>query len=404
MTVQPEDHGFVSDRLDQMAGPGRAYVDRGEMPFAMTQVAHRGEVVFADVYGKADVVRDVAATPDTIVRIYSMTKPITSVALMQLYERGALLLEDPVAKFIPAFADTQVWNGGTQQSPATRAPSRPMTIKDLLTHTAGLTYGFRWQHPLDGIYRDKGLGNLALPGVTLEEMCTQLAALPLLHDPGAKFNYSMATDVVGRVVEVASGQPLDRYVEANITGPLGMVDTGFHVRDGQGDRLAALYIRGRNGLSEVDNPSTSAYQQPPSMFSGGGGMVSTLGDYQRFLNMLVGGGETEGVRILGGRTLRYMALNHLPEGRSMNQMNQTIFEPDHMAGLGFGLGFAVITDPASHSAVSSPGEFSWGGMASTFMWVDPVHEVTALFLTQLMPSSQYPIRRELRAAISQAML
>lgn len=395
---------LLSDRLARIGNVGRRHVDAGRIPCSVVQLAVEGEPVYTDVYGMADVERSVPVSEDTIFRIYSMTKPITSAVLMSLYEEGEFLLEDPVDRFLPSFADMLVWSGGSDMSPSSRPAATRMTVKDLLTHTSGLTYGFVRQHPLDAIYRNQGLGDFAPHDNSLDDAVRKLGELPLLFDPGTSWNYSMATDVCGAVIEAIVGKPLDQVFRERVFDPLGMPDTGFQVPEGDADRLAALYLpTPSGGMALFEDPVRSAYLKPPVMLSGGGGLVSTLGDYQKFCDLLLGGGEAHGHRLLGPRTLSYMASNHLPNGVLLNDLGQSLFSEVSMEGTGFGLGFSVVEDPPASGAVCTRGEFAWGGAASTAFWIDPVERLTVMFLTQLLPSSTYPMRRELRAAVYAAL-
>jgi len=403
--MTPEELGFDSNRLDHIGAMGRRYVDQGKIPCSVVQVARRGEVVYRNAYGQADIATQAPVSEDTIFRIYSMTKPITSIVLMQLYEEGELLLENPVERYLPAFANMQVWAGGSDQAPQTVPASRAMTIRDILTHTSGLTYGFFRQHPLDAIYREHKLGDFVMPPFSLSEAIEKLGSLPLLFEPGTSWNYSMSTDVCGAVIEAITGQTLVEVFQERIFDPLGMPDTGFWVHGDNAGRLASNYARGGNGkLVEIDSAASSPYLRRPEMLSGGGGLVSTLDDYQRFCSMLLAGGTLDGTRVIGRKTLDYMAQNHLPGGALLNDLGQSLFSEVSMDGQGFGLGFSVMMDPAACGTVSSKGEFAWGGAASTAFWIDPVEELTAIFLTQLIPSSTYPLRRQLRAAVYQALL
>ncbi|MEM9200405.1 MAG: serine hydrolase domain-containing protein [Actinomycetota bacterium] len=396
--------GFDQDRLRRVAALADRYVADGKFAGAQVQVAHRGEVALRHTVGRADVATDRPLADDALYRIYSMTKPITSVALMQLYEQGDVLLEDPVAAYIPEFAEPQVYVGGSLTAPQTRPAQTVMTVKDVLAHTSGLTYGFFFQNNVDAMYRDDNLGNFGLPEVTLEEGMKQLAAKPLVFDPGTAWNYSMSTDVCGRLVEVLSDSSLDTYLNEHVLGPLGMIDTAFDVPADKADRFTSNYMRtAAADLTLVESFDSSRYLQPATFLSGGGGLVSTIDDYQRFVDMLGNGGELDGHRIIGRKTLEYMTLNHLPGGKTLNELGQSTFSEAVMDGMGFGLGFSSLVDPARNGAVSSFGEFAWGGAASTAFWVDPVEEVTCVFMTQFMPSSAYPIRRELKATVYQAL-
>jgi len=396
--------GFDSQRLASVSALVDRYVAEGKLAGAQVQVAHRGEVALRHTVGRADVASDRPLGDDAIYRIYSMTKPITSIALMQLYEQGRVLLEDPVSAYIPEFAEMQVFTGGTPTAPKVRPAQTAMTVKDVLTHASGLTYGFFFQNNLDAMYRQDRLGDFQLPDYTLEEGMRRLASKPLAFDPGTAWNYSMSTDVCGRLVEVISGMALDEYFAEHITGPLGMVDTAFHVPADKKHRFTSNYaLTPDEPLLIVDSFDASPYLSPPVFLSGGGGLVGTVDDYQRFVDMLLNGGELDGRRIIGRKTLEYMTINHLPEGKTLNELGQSLFSEAVMEGMGFGLGFSTLVDPARNGAVSSSGEFAWGGAASTAFWVDPAEEITCVFMTQLMPSSSYPLRRELKATVYQAL-
>jgi CubicO group peptidase (beta-lactamase class C family) len=280
-----------------------------------------------------------------------------------------------------------------------------MTIKDLFTHTSGLTYGFLNAHPVDALYRAQGVGGMANEG-TLEDMIEQLAELPLQFSPGARWNYSVATDVLGYLVQKLADRDLDEYIRETITGPLGMADSGFAVPAADYERLAACYERvpGTDTYRLQDDPLTSPYRNRPTFLSGGGGMVSTIDDYHRFTLMLLNRGELDGERILGRKTVEYMTLNHLPGNRDLAAMGQPTFSETSYDGIGFGLGFSVVIDPAAANVLDSVGEYAWGGAASTYFFVDPAEELIVIFMTQLLPSSSYPVRRQLKALVYQAIV
>jgi len=348
--------------------------------------------------------------PDSLWRIYSMTKPTTSVAAMMLYEEGGFELTDPVSAFIPAFADVRVFTGGSDLRPVTVPATEPVRIWHLLTHTAGLTYGFLRAHPVDARYREAGFEWGQPRGMDLAGCCDAWATQPLLFQPGTEWNYSVATDVLGRVVEVASGQPLDEFFAQRIFGPLGMTDSAFYVRAEDQPRLAALYTRSpQNGTAIRMDAMGNAALREPTFLSGGGGLVSTAADYNRFTQMLLQrpdspAGELDGVRLLNPRTVAYMASNHLPGNADLETFGRPLYAETNFAGVGFGLGFAVVIDSVANKSLSSTGEFNWGGAASTAFWVDPAEQVTATFFTQLMPSSAYPIRPQLRQLVYQALV
>jgi len=349
---------------------------------------------------------------DTIFRIYSMTKPITSVALMTLYEEGRFQLDDPVSRFLPELGGLRVWDDGTPLSFRTVPAERDITVRDLLTHTAGFTYGFMGRHPLDALYRRRGIEGRAVlapqegaPSTDLAEMVGKLGDLPLLFAPGSRWSYSVATDVCGHLIEKLSGQSFDAFLSERVLGPLEMVDTGFSVTPDQADRLASCYAcTAAHPLVEVDAPASSSYRTPPTYLSGGGGLVSTAADYLRFALMLLNGGELDGTRILGRKTVEYMTVNHLPTGGDLASMGQRVFSETTYEGIGFGLGFSVVLDPVKAAVVGSAGEYAWGGAASTTFWVDPREELVVLLLTQLLPSSTYPIRRQMKALTYQALI
>tara|TARA_B100000470_G_scaffold101218_1_gene78173 strand:- start:774 stop:1778 length:1005 start_codon:yes stop_codon:yes gene_type:complete len=333
-----------------------------------------------------------------------MSKPITSVALMMLYEEGKFQLDDPVSKFIPRWSDLNVYEHGENETMVTSPMTVPLTVKHLLTHTSGLTYGFMNSHPVDAMYRNASIGG-DRQGSTLEDMIDDLAGIPITFTPGSRWNYSVATDVCGYLVQLFSDTDLDVFVRERITEPLEMNDAGYQVRSSSKDKFAACYRYKRGGGFELqDDPTTSPYHQRPTFLSGGGGMVATVDDYGRFAQMLLNRGELDGHRILGRKTVEYMATNHMPGNVDLAAMGQPVFSETSYHGIGFGLGFSVVLDPAAAGVLDSPGEFAWGGAASTYFWVDPLEDMTVVFLTQLLPSSTHPIRRELKTLIYQAIV
>ena len=397
--------GFSGERLARIDRfLQEKYIGPGRMPCAQFLLARKGEVVHETVLGNRDVERGTALTADTVFRIYSMTKPVTSVALMTLVEEGLIALDDPVAKHIPAWKDLAVFAAGVAPGFMTTPVARPMQVVDLLRHTSGLTYGFQSRTNIDAAYRKLKVDDV-YAGHDLEGFIDMLAKLPLEFSPGEAWNYSVATDVCGYLVQKVSGKPLDQALRERIFEPLKMVDTGFHVREDQRGRLGACYnATPQGGLKLQDDPQTSTYLKPPSFLSGGGGLVSTAADYMRFANMLLNGGELNGARILAPKTIQLMASNHLPGGKDLTELSRSLFSESTNAGVGFGLGFAVVFDPPKTLIACSMGEYYWGGAASTAFWVDPVEQVTAVFMTQLLPSSSYPIRRELRTLTYAALM
>jgi CubicO group peptidase (beta-lactamase class C family) len=405
--ADPAEVGLDPARLDRIDRYFRRYVDDGRLPGWLITVSRQGRLAHVSGYGSRDLEAGLPVETDTLWRIYSMTKPITSIAAMMLYEEGAFGLNDPVSAFIPSFADAAVYVAGSDVKPLTVPATEPVRIWHLLTHTAGLTYGFHRVHPVDARYRDAGFEFGWPRGMDLAQCCDAWAAQPLLFQPGAEWNYSVATDVLGRVVEVASGQTLDEFFSARILGPLGMTDTGFWVDEADMGRVAALYTPGAGALRRLDQMGRIAHR-PPRVLSGGGGLISTAADYHRFAQMLLDrpgspGGELDGVRLLGPRTVAYMTRNHLPGGADLETFGRPLNAEAPFRGVGFGLGFAVVIDVAAGKTLGSAGEYSWGGLASTAFWVDPAEELTVGFFTQLMPSSSYPIRPQLRQLVYQAL-
>jgi len=416
--VLPAKVGLDQDRLGRVSTWLEQQVIKQRVAGASLLLCRRGQPAFFAAVGASDIETGRVFSEDTIVRIFSMTKPITTVAAMMLYEQGCFQLDHPVSRYLPAFADTPVWSGG--DITATVAQQTPMTIRQLMTHTAGLTYGFMQQNVIDAEYRGRGLEQRR--SVKLADWVDSLADIPLLCQPGSQWNYSVATDVLGRLVEIWSGLSLAEFFRAHICGPLGMVDTGFSVPADQTSRFAALYgpSSGQTmasvaaggvshedrmgGLRLIESADDSDYLKPPEFFSGGGGLVSTMSDYARFCQMLMNRGELDGTRLLSGKTVEFMRLNQLPNNGDMASMGQPVWSETSYEGIGFGIGWAVVLDPVKAHIIASVGEHHWGGAASTFFWLDPEEELFVIFLTQLIPSSTYPIRRELRSRIYQALV
>ena len=403
--VDAAEAGFATDRLARIDRHFAKYVDDGRLPGWLIAVARGGRLAHLSAYGKRDVESGAPVETDTLWRIYSMTKPITSVAAMMLYEEGAFELKDPIHRWIPSFKDAQVYRQGSTLNAVTEPMTEPIRIWHLLTHTSGLTYGFHHAHPVDAMYRNAGYEWGAPPGKDLAAACDDWAALPLLFQPGSEWNYGVSTDVLGRIVEVASGMSLDAFFQTRIFEPLGMSETGFFVDEAEHDRIGGLYVRNpADGKAIRYDAMGNAALSKPTLFSGGGGLVSSAHDYHRFAQMLLRGGELDGVRLLGTRTVEYMTENHLPGGASLEEFGRPLFSETTFAGMGFGLGFSVLENAAENKVLGSVGEFAWGGAASTAFWVDPVEDLTALFFTQLLPSSTYPIRTQLKALVYQALV
>lgn len=413
--ASPESVGMSKAALDRVdAHLKNRYIDAGRFPGTHLLVYRRGKVAHSSVQGFADLERKLPVKDDTIYRIYSMTKPLTSVAFMMLVEEGLVAIDEPVAKYIPEWKDLGVFVAGTAPAFLTRPPSRPMLIVDLLRHTAGLTYGFQQRSNVDAAYRTEKIGEVEKSG-TLQTMVDALAKIPLEFSPGEAWNYSVATDVLGYLVGKISGMPFEQFLKARILDPLGMTDTDFHVPASKAHRFAACYSadpgggmtfhagQRREGLTLQDDPATSSFLSPPSFISGGGGLCSTVSDYLTFCRALLNGGELGGVRLIGPKTLALMTSNHIPGRRSLPEVSRSLFSEAAYNGIGFGLGFAVTMRPSETLVAGSPGEYNWGGAATTSFWIDPAEELITIFMTQVLPSSAYPLRRELRSMVYAAI-
>lgn len=404
-TIAPSEVGLDAQRLQRIERHFANYVERGALAGWQVAITRHGKLAYTAVHGHSDREADRQVQPDTLWRIYSMTKPITSVAALSFLEEGAFELTDPVSRWIPGFADVRVWAGGTPQAPKTVPAMEPIRMWHLLTHTSGLTYGFMNAHPVDALYRAHGFDFDSPSSPDLATSAEEWARLPLLFQPGSEWAYGVSTDVLGRVLEVLAGKPLDQVLAERVLIPLGMTDTHWSVSAVDAPRLAALYAPHptTGAATRLDSVGGSALR-PPRMLSGGGGLISTATDYLRFAEMLRRGGELDGVRVLGPRTLGYATSNHLPEGHDLTSYGRGQFSEVSYAGVGFGLGFSVTVDPLRGKVLGSPGEYGWGGAASTAFWVDPVEDLTVVFLTQLLPSSTYPIRSQLRQLVQQAII
>ena len=379
----PEDVGMSTSRLERITPVMQGWVDDGKIPGALTMIAREGRLVHFEKFGTQDVASAKPIGFDTIFRIYSMTKPITSIAVMMLYEEGHFQLGTPVSELIPAFKDMQVYTEGGEEIVDAE---REMTVQHLLTHTSGLIYGGDGEHPIHQRYRDANYygGNLA-------NMAQELGKIPLLHHPGAGWNYGMSTDVLGYLVEVVSGMSFEEFLKTRIFTPLGMNDTTFSVPDEKADRYATLYEPTEDGgIQVIENAPVSS--GPLSFFhSGGAGLQSTAADYLRFCQMLLNDGELDGVRLLGRKTVELIRMNHISDD----------WQPLERTGCGFGLGFAVVTDVAETQGPGSLGSISWGGLASTTFWIDPVEELIAVLMTQLIGDS--PFHAQFRVLTYQAI-
>ncbi len=395
--VSPENVGMSTARLERVSRWAQRYVDEGKLSGILAMIARKDKVCYSQTFGHRDRENGLAMEHDTLLRIYSMTKPITSVAVMMLYEEGCFQLDDPVSRFIPELDGLKVCTGEDARGPTTVGQSTPISVRHLLTHTAGLSYGFHPGSAVDRLYQN---ANVLDPASTLEEMVHKLSQLPLAHEPGSVWRYSVATDVLGYLVEVVSGEAFDNFLAHRVFEPLGMVDTGFYVREDQLDRFAQLYGPGENGsMAPMESPLLGRFTRECALLSGGGGLVSTAGDYMRFCRMLLRGGELDGERLLSPRTVEMMSMNHLHESLLPMKMG------DHtMDGYGFGLGFSVLTNLRDAGVLGSVGDYAWGGAASTKFWIDPQQELIGVLMTQFMPNDYYPIRNEFQVLVNQAIV
>lgn len=411
-TIQPEEVGLSSERLERIREMIQDHIDRNQISGAVTLVARQGKVAYFESFGMMDIEANKPMQPDTIFRIASMTKPLTSLAVMMLYEEGRFLLSDPISKFIPEFKNPKViipWTSenSTQKFFVTVPAEREITIRDLLTHTSGITYRFWGREYFADLYKEAGIpdGLIQTEGV-IGDKIKQLAQLPLMHQPGTKWEYGLSTDVLGYLVEVASGMTLDKFFQERIFSPLGMKDTHFFLPEEKLPRLAAVYTPTQEGgikklsdepVEETEHTIYSAsfhYSGPKSYFSGGAGLVSTATDYFRFLQMLLNGGELDGVRLVSRKTVELMTINHIGDlemwlgGR----------------GYGFGLGFGITTDLGQIGELGSEGSYYWGGFFNTFFWVDPEEELIGILMTQIRPYRHLSLRQQFRALTYQAII
>ncbi|HET7887369.1 MAG TPA: serine hydrolase domain-containing protein [Bradyrhizobium sp.] len=413
--ASPEAAGMSKAALERIDRHLRErYIETRRFPGTQLMVYRRGRLVHNSSQGLADIERKVAVKDDTIYRIYSMTKPVTSIAFMMLVEEGRVALDEPVHKYIPEWKNLGVFQAGVWPAFLTRPPSRPMQIIDLMRHTSGLTYGFQQRGNVDAAYRELKIGEVEKAG-TLQSMIEGLAKLPLEFSPGEAWNYSVSTDVIGYLIGLISGKPFEQFLQERIFDPLGMKDTGFFVPADKARRLAACYSASpqgamtfhatdrKGGLTLQDDPATSSFLSPPDLISGGGGLCSTSADYLSFCRALLNGGELDGVRLVGPKTLQLMTANHLPGGKTLPELSRSLFSEATYHGIGFGLGFSVTLDPARTLIPGSAGEYAWGGAATTSFWIDPLEELIAIFMTQVLPSTATPIRRELRTMVYSAI-
>jgi len=396
-SVKPEGLGFSSQRLARINTAMQRYVDEEKLAGIVTLIARRGKVVHFEKFGMADIEAGRPMQLDTLFRIYSMTKPITTTAALMLLEEGRIRLADPISRYIPAFKDVKVLDNTAGSGVCYVDAKQPITIHHLLTHTAGFSYGFDDNVYIDELYRKHIWAAMETsPGLTLEEFVGEVAKLPLAHQPGTLYRYSVATDLLGFLIQVVSGMPFDEFLKRCILEPLGMVDTDFYVPPEKIERFSTVYGPDEQGsLKVVDASQTSHYAMPAHFVSGGGGLVSTAGDYLRFCRMLLNEGELDGVRLLGRKTVELMTTNHMPVGVQP-------FPED--AFLSFGLGVSVVLELRQSRQLGSPGTFGWGGAANTNFWIDPKEEMIGILMLQYMPSETYPVVADFRTLAYQALV
>ena len=402
--------GLSADRLERITDHmNRAYVDSGKIAGCQVAVSRHGHLAYFKSLGQMDLERGKAMSDDALFRIYSMSKPITSVALMTLFELGYFQLDDPVSRYVPEWKDHKVWVAGDGDKMELVAPNQPLSFRHVLSHTGGLTYGSMLAalgvpdegHPVDKAYARLGVRRGETE--TLHDFAMKLAKAPLRYQPGERWMYSLSTDVCGYLVERISGKRFDTYLREVIFDPLKMVDTSFVVAKDKVDRFAANYSRLPNKTLKLqDDPQTSSYLKQPAFLSGGGGLTSTTADYLRFCEMLRRGGELDGARILGPRTIEMMHQNHLAAGKDLTQMAIGGFSETTYEGVGFGLGFAMTLNEVT-TGVLGQGDYYWGGAASTIFWVDPKEDLCAVFMVQLMPSGVFNFRDQLKNIIYSAI-
>ncbi|MBA2810294.1 beta-lactamase family protein [Streptomyces sp. KM273126] len=399
--VEPGSVGLDPKSLARLDEHFAHLVDDGRLPGYLVSVARHGRVAHLTTYGHRDRAAGLPVETDTIWRIYSMTKPVTSVAALILVEEGRLALDDPVSRYIPAFAEPRVYESGSGSETVTRLAQQPVLVRHLMTHTSGLTFGFYHSHPVDALYRDAGLENSVPSGADLARTCDVYASLPLQFEPGTQWNYSVASNVLGRVIEVVSGLPLDEFFAERLFGPLGMTDAGFCVTPEQAPRLAELYGETDDGgITPI--PGLPLHGRP-RFLSGSGGMAATAHDHHRFMEFLRRRGELDGTRLLSPESIGTMTTNHLPDNADLRSFGSAPHRLPSNAGVGFGLGVSVVVDPEATETPSSRGTFGWSGVATTTFWVDPARDLTVQFMTQVRPTSSNAVFPELRRLVHEAV-
>lgn len=398
----PGEAGLDAGALGRLDGHFARLVDEGKLPGFLVAVARDGRVAHLTTYGARDVAAGLPVESDTLWRIYSMTKPVTSVGALMLMEEGLLSLDDPVGRHLPAFAEPRVYVSGSGDRVRTRPASGPLLVRHLMTHTAGLTFAFYHAHPVDALYREAGLESSVAPGADLAGTTDVYASLPLQFDPGTQWNYSVASNVLGRIIEVVSGRPLDEFLAERVFRPLGMRDAGFQVTDEQARRLAELY--GESDDGGIEPIPGLPLRGRPRFLSGSGGLVASAHDLHRFMELLRRRGELDGSRLLAPHTVDLMTRNHLPGDADLRAFgSRPAHDEPGNEGVGFGLGVSVVVDPSRTQAPSSPGSYGWSGVATTTFWVDPGRDLTVQFCTQVRPRSSHTVFRDLKRLVHAAV-
>lgn len=400
--ADPGEAGLDAGALDRLDRHFAREVDQGRMPGFLVAVARGGRVAHLTTYGSRDLAAGLPVETDTLWRIYSMTKPVTAVAVLLLMEEGRLSLDDPLERHLPVFADARVYESGSGADVRTRPAAGPVLLRHLLTHTAGLTFGFYHTHPVDALYRAAGLTSSVPPGRDLAQSMEVYASLPLQFDPGTQWNYSVASNILGRVIEVVSGQPLDAFYAERIFRPLGMRDAGFHVTDEQAGRLSELYGDADGG--GIEPVPGLPLRGRPRFLSGSGGMVASAYDVHRFMEVLRRRGEVDGVRLLSPATVDLMTSNHLPGGADLRAVgSRPAHDEPGNEGVGFGLGVSVVTDPSRTVVPSGLGTYGWSGVATTTFWIDPGRDLSVQFMTQVRPKGSHTAYRDLKRLVHEAV-
>jgi CubicO group peptidase (beta-lactamase class C family) len=401
--VEPAEAGLDPKALDRLDQHFAHYVDEGRLPGFLVAVSRGGRVAHLTTHGHRDLAAGRPVAPDTLWRIYSMTKPVTAVAALLLVEEGKLTLDDPVGRHLPAFAEPRVYVEGSGTDVRTRPAAGPLLIRHLMTHTAGLTFAFYHCHPVDALYREANLESAVLPGSDLARTVDVYASLPLQFDPGTQWNYSVASNVLGRVIEVVSGRPLDEFLAERVFGPLGMTDAGFRVTDAQADRLAELYGETDDGgIAPI--PGLPLRNGRPRFLSGSGGLAASAHDIHRFMELLRRRGELDGTRLLAPETVDLMTSNHLPDGADLRSFgSRPAHDEPNNDGVGFGLGVSDVIDPSRTRAPAGLGTYGWSGVATTTFWIDPTRDLTVQFMTQVRPKTSHTMFTDLKRLVHEAV-